>query len=142
VGSDDWEFRPGWQTRLDTRAMAQIARLRRMFSALPWWQLVPATGDELVTGGRGTELTTDEPMDVLDNDYATAARTADGRLAVVYLPTRRTISIRREAVPAATRATWVDPTSGARHPVRMASAFTSPGTNAAGDPDWILLLTS
>jgi hypothetical protein len=46
---------------------------------------VPDTQNELVTAGRGTELTTDQPKDVLENDYVTAARTPDGRLAVATI---------------------------------------------------------
>ena len=102
---------------------------------------MPDTGSELVTGGRGTELTTDEPKDVLENDYATAARTPDGRLAVVYLPTRRTISVDPAAMAAGARAAWVDPASGARRPVAMSARFTPPGPNAAGDGDWLLVLS-
>lgn len=68
--------------RLSTRAVAQVARLRALFSAMPWWRLVPDTANRLVTAGRGTEPTADGPMDVLENDYVTAARTPDGRLAV------------------------------------------------------------
>jgi hypothetical protein len=90
-----------------------------------------------VTAGRGTELTTDEPMDVLDNDYVTAARSPDGRLAVIYLPTQHTISVRRSAMAAGTRATWIDP----RRPAPMAAIFTTPGPNAGGDNDWLLVLT-
>jgi hypothetical protein len=139
-GSDDWEFHPGWEGRLGTRAVAQITRLRGLFARLPWWRLVPDTESRLVTGGRGTELTTDERLDVLDNDYATAARTPDGRLAVVYLPTGRTISVDLEAMAAGARATWVDPASGARRPVPMSASFTTPGANAGGDDDWLLVL--
>ena len=78
-GIDDWE------QRLSTTALGQIKRLRTYFSTLRWWELVPDTGNELVTGGRGTEVTTDETLDVLDSDYVTAARTPDGRLAVVAM---------------------------------------------------------
>jgi Protein of unknown function (DUF4038)/Putative collagen-binding domain of a collagenase len=141
-GSDDWEFHDGWEGRLSTRAVGQVARLRALFSAMPWWRLVPDTASRLVTAGRGTELTADEPMDVLENDYVTAARTPDGRLAVVYLPTRRTISVDPRAMVAGARAAWVDPTSGARHPVPMSAAFTSPGRNGGGDEDWLLILSS
>ena len=74
-GSDDWEFHDGWEGRLSTRAVGQVARLRALFSAMPWWRLVPDTANRLVTAGRGTELRADEPMDVLENDYVTAART-------------------------------------------------------------------
>jgi Protein of unknown function (DUF4038)/Putative collagen-binding domain of a collagenase len=141
LGTDDWDLHEGWERRLSSRALAQVARLRRLFSTLRWWELVPDTGSELVTGGRGTELTTDEPMDVLENDYVTAARTPDGRLAVVYLPSRRTISVDPTVMAAGTRAAWVDPASGARRPVPMAASFTPPGGNAAGDDDWLLVLT-
>jgi Protein of unknown function (DUF4038)/Putative collagen-binding domain of a collagenase len=141
-GSRDWAFHPGWERRLSTRSLTQVTRLRRLFSTLRWWQLVPDTAGQLVTAGRGTRLVADQPMDVLENDYVTAARTADGRLAVVYLPTRRTISVNRAAMAAGTRAAWVDPASGRRRPVPMSATFTTPGRNAAGGHDWLLLLSS
>jgi hypothetical protein len=140
-GSDDWDLHDGWERRLSTRALTQITRLRKLFSTLRWWELVPDTGNRLVTGGRGTQLTTDEPKDVLENDYVTAARTPDGRLAVVYLPARHTISVDRSAMATGTRAAWVDPTSGRRRPVPMTASFTTPGRNAAGRDDWLLVLT-
>jgi hypothetical protein len=142
VGSDDWEFHDGWERRLSTPALTQIRRLRELFSTLAWWRLVPDTAGELVTGGRGPELTTDQPMDVLESDYVTAARTPGGRLAVIYLPSRRAISVNPSAMAAGTRATWIDPTSGARRPVPMAATFTPPGANADGDGDWLLVLSS
>src|SRR5919197_5435221 len=142
-GSDDWDFHDiGWERRLSSHAVTQITRLRALFSALRWWQLVPDTGNELVTAGRGTNLTGDEPMDVLDNDYVTAARTPDRRLAVIYLPTQRTISVNPSAMAAGTRAAWIDPASGARRPVAMSATFTTPGRNADGRTDWLLVLSS
>ena len=140
-GSHDWSFHPGWERRLSTRGLTQVTGLRKLFSTLRWWELMPDTANELVTAGRGTELTTDDPMDVLENDYVTAARTPDGHLAVVYLPTGRTISVNRSAMAAGTRAAWIDPTSGRRRPVPMSPTFTTPGRNAAGGHDWLLLLT-
>jgi uncharacterized protein DUF4038 len=77
---------------------------------------------------------------VPENDYATAARTPDGRLAVVDLPTGRTISVAPEAMAAGARAPWVDPVSGARRAVPMTASFTTPGANAGGDGDWLLVL--
>ncbi len=144
-GSDDWEFHDGWEGRLSTPALTQITRLRALFSTLAWWELVPDTANELITGGRGTELPTDEGtdfQDVLDNDYVTAARTPDGRLAVIYLPTQRTISVNTSAMLAGTHAEWIDPTSGSKRPVPMSETFTTPGPNADGSNDWLLLLTS
>jgi hypothetical protein len=141
-GGDDWEFHDGWERRLSTPALTQITRLRTLFSTLPWWQLVPDTTSELVTAGRGTELTTDEPKDVLDNDYVTAARSPDGRLAVIYVPTQRTISVNPSAMATGARAAWIDPASGTSHPVPMSENFTTPGTNAGGSNDWLLVLSS
>ena len=140
-GSHDWSFHPGWERRLSTRGLTQVTGLRKLFSTLRWWELMPDTANELVTAGRGTELATDEPKDVLENDYVTAARTPDGRLTVVYLPTGRTISVNRSAMAAGTRAAWIDPTSGRRRPVPMSPTFTTPGRNAVGGHDWLLLLT-
>lgn len=142
VGSDDWEFHPGWEQRLSTPAVAQIGRLRALFSGLTWWELAPDTTNELVTAGRGTEVTTDRPMDVLDSDYVTAAKTRDGRLAVIYIPTARTISVSPSALASGARAEWIDPVSGERRPAPMSATFTTPAANAGGDGDWLLLLTS
>ena len=142
VGSHDWAFHDGWEQRLSTPAVTQIERLRNLISGLPWWQLVPDTSDMVVTRGRGIQLKTDDPMDVLDNDYVTAAKAPDGRFAVIYLPTQRTISLNRAALSAGCRAVWTDPTSGTSRSVPMSNTFTTPGTNAGGDTDWLLLFTS
>jgi hypothetical protein len=40
-GSDDWEFHPGWEGRLDTAAVDQLGRLRELFESFRWWELVP-----------------------------------------------------------------------------------------------------
>jgi hypothetical protein len=141
-GSDDWEFHPGWQERLSTPAVTQIRRLRDLFARMPWWQLVPDTRDHLVITGRGTRLVGDEAVDVLQNDYVTAARTPSGRLAVVYVPSRRTITVDRGSLASGVRATWVDPASGARHAVPMSDRFTTPGPNQGGDTDWLLVLST
>jgi hypothetical protein len=142
MGSDDWEFHDGWQQRLDTTAVTQIQRLRKLFSDLPWWELVPDTKNELVTAGRGTEVTSDRSIDVLESDFVTAARIPNGQLAVIYLPASGTISVNPAAMAPGTRATWVDPTSGATRSAPMATKFTAPGVNAGGDQDWLLLLRS
>jgi hypothetical protein len=139
-GSDDWEFHPGWEKRMSTPAVTQVRRSRDLFSRLRWWQLVPDTHDRLVTAGRGKQPEEDDALDVLQNDYVTAARTPSGRLAVVYLPSRRTITVNRGSLAAGTQATWVDPVSGVEQSVPMSATFTTPGENASGDGDWLLLL--
>ena len=141
-GSDDWEFHDGWEGRLNTDAVTQLHRLHDLFGQLPWWSLVPDTTSMLVTAGRGIAVTEEARVDVLDNDYVTAARSPDGELAVVYLPGAHTITVDRTALAAGAKAVWVDPANGANRPVPMADTFTTPGPNADGDNDWLLCITA
>jgi len=141
-GSDDWEFHPGWQKRMSTPAVAQVGRLRDLFSRLRWWQLVPDTRDRLVTAGRGNQSKDDDALDVLQNDYVTAAKTPSGRLAVVFVPSQRTITVDPGPLATTARAIWVDPVSGAERSVPMSNHFTTPGENAGGETDWLLVLSA
>ena len=133
-GSEDWEFHAGWEERLSTPAVTQVRRLRDLFARLSWWQLVPDTDNRLVTGGRGTRLSGDDALDVLENDYVTAAKTPSGRLAVVYVPTRRVITVDRAALAAGVGAQWVDPVSGARRSVPMLAASPLRARTPAATP--------
>jgi hypothetical protein len=139
-GTDDWEFLPGWQNRLDSEAIRQVSSLREFMTGLPWWDLVPDDRDPIVTGGRGERVSDDAFRDVLASDDVTAARTPDGRTALVYVPTSRTITLDlRRLVPDAT-AFWVDPVTTARHSVPLTTHLTTPGQNSGGNGDWLLLV--
>lgn len=142
AGSRDWLFAPGWESRLDTTSVSQIQGIRTWFQQHPWWQLVPDDQDPLITAGRGTQASQYDPIDVLDSDYATAARTPDGKFAVAYVPTARTITIDTAKLVAPFSATWVDPTAADDHSVPAvvdgAGEVTTPGSNSAGGEDWLL----
>ncbi|UTM39891.1 DUF4038 domain-containing protein (plasmid) [Rhodococcus pyridinivorans] len=144
-GSDDWEFLDGWESRLDTPAVTQLAAIRELWQSWSWWQLVPDVDQPLVAAGRGTRSTDDEMLDVLDNDYVTAARTPDGSLAVVYVPTRRTIRLDLSLVPQTATLAWIDP-ADATGPSQVAEIdrdgnVSTPGPNNDGDEDWLLVIT-
>lgn len=140
AGSRDWKFDPGWQDRLDSPGVEQISTARKIVAKMPWWELVPDRA--LVTSGQGTFLPDDKEVDVLDNDYATAARTNDGRFAVVYIPTGRTLTIDRGKVQAGAQARWVDPTTGGSRDAGSGDSFITPGSNAAGNGDWLLVIST
>ncbi|MCT7291176.1 glycoside hydrolase family 140 protein [Rhodococcus pyridinivorans] len=144
-GSDDWEFPDGWETRLDTPAVAQLRAIRELWQSWPWWELVPDIDEPLVVAGRGTPWTSDEMIDVLDDEYVTAARTPDGSLAVVYLPTQRTIRLDPALVPEEATLEWVDPAdaTGPRQPATSDENgdIPIPGPNTDGDGDWLLVIT-
>ncbi|MGF0117901.1 DUF4038 domain-containing protein [Promicromonospora sp. Marseille-Q5078] len=135
-GTDDWEFLPGWQDRMRSAGAEQVARLRDVVASLPWWTLVPDDGS-LLTGGAGGNP---DAFDQLESDLATAAASPDGDLALVYVPTHRTITLDVGRLAEGARAWWVDPTTGEPAPATLAASMTTPGANAAGDHDWLLVL--
>jgi Protein of unknown function (DUF4038)/Putative collagen-binding domain of a collagenase len=142
-GSDDWEFHPGWEARLNTPAVTQLQKIRDLFAARTWWTLVPDDQDQLVTEGRGTKLTEDVEQDVLDNDYATGARSPDGSWAVIYVPTARTLTIDTSRFSLPWTANWIDPADASGPPTAAVidgGRVTTPRANSDGGPDWLLLI--
>jgi hypothetical protein len=153
-----WSLTPGWDGYIDTPGVAQLAIWKDFFTALPWQDLVPDQHHETLTAGYGTfgsdevhfdrqQLTAQMDPKVSESDYATAARTSDGAYAVVYMPTARTITVDMARLSGPAAAEWFDPSVGsyqviAGSPFANAGSreFTPPGTNAAGDSDWVLLL--
>ena len=69
--------------------------------------------------------------------HATAAATPDGSLAIVYIPTARTVSIDTKALAPGVKARWFDPTNGSYRDAQ--APFTTPGKNSAGEEDWVLV---
>ena len=138
AGSRDWTFGSGWEQRLDSDGVRQIVLVRRLAESVPWWDLVPDS--QLIVAGAGTFLPEHSEVDVLDNDYATAARTTDSRLAVIYVPAPRTLTIDSARLSSRLQAAWVDPSTGEQSEAGVGPDFTPPDRNAAGDGDWLLVL--
>jgi hypothetical protein len=140
-----WQFLPGWKSNLDTPGSRQMRYLLKLFSGVEWWQLVPDELHTLLTAGFGT-FTPNGNVD--SSDYVTAARTPDGKLAIAYLPTVRTVTIDTSQLAANPAARWYDPTAGTFTPASPLSksggveTFRPPDKNSAGDGDWLLVLTA
>jgi hypothetical protein len=141
-GSDDWEFRPGWEGRLDTLAVAQLGRMRRFFESLDWPALVPDESDDVIVGGRGEPVGAGVEVGIMDSDHLTAARAGDSLVA--YVPTARTVTVDPAKLAQPPTARWVDPADATAPPVEVAvdasGEIPSPGRNSAGAEDWLLLL--
>ncbi|QYN34471.1 glycoside hydrolase family 140 protein [Pseudonocardia sp. DSM 110487] len=141
-GSDDWEFHPGWEGRLDTPAVAQLGRLRQFFESLDWQALVPDESDEILVGGRGAPVAAGVEVGIMGSDYVTAAR-AGGSL-VAYVPTARAVTVDPAKLAQPPTARWVDPADATAPPLEAAvgpsGTVTTPGRNSAGGEDWLLLL--
>jgi chitodextrinase len=137
-------FTSGWTANLDTPGAAQIGMLRRFFESFRWYDLIPDQSHALVTSGFGTATSSGL---IATNDYATAARTADGTLAVVYLPKGRTVTVDMTRLAGSVSARWFDPSNGAYVPISGSPfantgsrSFAVPGATSDGDTDWVLLL--
>ena len=133
-----WQFSNNWKSQLDTPGASQMAYLMALFESRRWYDLVPDQTGTVVTSGRGT---------FGDWDYATAGRTPDGTLAIAYVPSARTLTVALSELSGPVTARWYDPSagtfadiSGSPFPNTGAVSFTSPGNNADGDEDWVLVL--
>jgi hypothetical protein len=134
-----WPFLPGWKSQLDTPGATQMKHVQALFEPRRWFELVPDQDHTLVTDGYGK---------FGEFDYVSAARTPDGRLAIVYIPDRRTISIDMSKLSRTIIARWYDPAAGkfsAADAPRLGKTgrqFSTPGDNAdgPGNQDWVLVL--
>lgn len=138
AGTRLWRFEPNWREVLNVESVRQAPLIRRLMEPRPWWRLVPDTRHELVTGGYGQWK---------QADHVAAALADDGALAVVYLPSGGTIQVAMDRFHGPVTAQWFDPASGRYRSIEGSPLsreggkdFTSPGGNAAGEPDWVLVL--
>jgi hypothetical protein len=144
-----WPFEKGWKDKLDTPGARQMTHVQNLFGPRAWHQLVPDQKHSFVTAGYGTfdDATTEGNRYVMTSDYATAARTPDGALAMAYLPSVRTVKVDMTQLAAPAAARWYDPSRGAFTAIEGSPlpntgerSFTPPGNNGDGDGDWVLVL--
>jgi hypothetical protein len=143
-----WSLQDGWKSYLGSVGTVQFGYCRDLLESRPWYSLVPDQGHTLVTGGYGTYASGGTPSySTSENDYVTAAATADGKLALAYIPTARTITVDMAKLTASVTAHWFDPTSGAYLAIAGSPfantgsrSFTTPATRADGSSDWVLVL--
>lgn len=138
---DVWRPNSNWQTVLNTTALSQLKAIHDAFLAIDWWKLVPDQANTFLTSGQGTKPTSGTQdggtVDPLESTYATAAVAADGSVGVVYVPTGRSFTVGLSRLGFNRSAYRVDPTNGAVTSLAVASSYTSPGNNAAGQSDWL-----
>ncbi len=131
-----------WRKHLDTQSSRDMARLNGFIGSIKWFNLVPSELDgmrRLITSGGST---------VSSSNYVAAAATPDGSLLVAYVPPAHsgTITVDMAALSGPSSARWFDPTSAASTNSMTGlintgtRVFTVPGTNSAGQGDWVLVL--
>ena len=110
---------------------AQIMQLKA------WQKLVPKTDTSLVTTALGSGASTISP-----------ALASDGSFAYIYTGSGSGFTVNLAAFTIGSiPARWYDPTNGSSQAATGSpfsntgtNAFTTPGTNAGGDSDWVLVL--
>ena len=118
-----WLFDPGWKEQVASDGAAGIARWGAFFRSVDWSTLVPDYDRTLVSSGRG---------EARGLNQIGAARSEDGRLAIVYVPEQRPVRIETDVLAGpAVVATWFEPASGKRLPggvltVNGAAVLTAP----------------
>lgn len=138
-----WGFLDGWQSALDSPGIEQLQYLYNLFTSRQWWKLVPDQNHSVVIAGYGTFATTGS---IHENDYVTAAGNPDGSLVIAYCPVSTTITVDMTKMKGLTRAVWFDPSNGTSTAIKPAlpntgtHQFTTPGVNADGNQDWVLIL--
>lgn len=154
---DVWEFatdkwwsgfnfgHASWQKALNSPGTLDMVRLSQLLDSVPWFDLVPgalAGTKNFVTSGEGNYG---------EADYITEAATANGKVLLAYIPPTsnpsRALTVDLALLKGSARARWFDPASGKFSdipgnplPARGTMRFTTPGKNAAGATDWVLVL--
>jgi hypothetical protein len=168
-----WMLQKGWEANLDTPGVIQLSYMKNLFVSRNWHDLVPDQTHTVVTAGydRFSCIVGKFVVDVgkgqgsllskafgriqkysgigsiTSNTCATAARTSDGSLVMVYMPTIRAITLDMSKLTGTTTVRWYDPTSGEYADVKGSPfanegsrQFAPPGANKSGEGDWVLVL--
>ena len=131
-GSANWSFPDGWRDRLDLPGATSLEHLRSLMEARQWWSLRPDLGDRLVTDGRG---------EYARNDLVVAAIGDDESSCLVYIPTRRTITINLPLLkPGKKRFLWFDPRAGSLSSPQEVEGGPAVTFSSPGEGDWVLIL--
>lgn len=142
-----WSFDAGWASHLgDYDGLNQIQYLTALLETCNWWEFALDTAHSILTNGYGS-YANGETDDIDTNDYAPCAYLSGVDLAMIYMPTNRTMTVDMSQFSGTVTARWFDPTSG-DYEVDVASPlansgtheFSHAGTNDAGDADWVLVL--
>lgn len=127
-----WGFDAGWEAALNSEGARSMEHLRALFESRPWHELIPDQSHRVVTDGLG---------EFRGLDYLAAARTADRRTAIAYIPTRRAFTVDMSQIAGTqARAWWFDPRSGQVRPEGTAGTTGRRQFRTPGDGDWVLVV--
>ena len=110
-GSDNWHLPDNWREVLQYPGAFSMEPLRRRMEERRWYEYVPDPDHRVLTQGAG---------DFASNDYAIVAVHPNGRAAMIYVPSPRTLEIDLRSLARGARTiTIVEPESGLKKRVPM-----------------------
>jgi chitodextrinase len=119
-----------WQQQLDSTGSRTVAHVGRLFLSRPFNDLVPDQAHTVVTAGYQSGLS-----------YAAAARTSSGGTVIVYMPSRRTITVDMTKVSGTmARAWWFNPSTAQTTLIGDFATSGSRQFTPATFGDWVLVL--
>lgn len=127
-----WDFPKGWRRGLGSSGSRSMQHFGRLLRSRRWDLLVPDTDGTVLVQGAG-------PID--GAGFAAAARTVDGRTVLIYVPTRRALTVDMGQISGSAAAGWwYNPANGkatalGSFPTRGPRQFTPPSA-----ADWVLVL--
>ncbi len=122
---------PPWHEAIQRPGATQMGYLVDLFKSFPWWQLRP--DPDLI-------VVQPEPDD--PSNYIAAARTPEGREALVYLPRGGRVALRADRLVDDPRSSWFDPRNGETSDAKP-EAVDDPKSlvfQAPSDQDWVLTI--
>ena len=127
-----WMFGPGWEQALDSPGIHGLSMFGEFFRSIQWADLQPDLDHAMISAGRGESRGLDQ---------VGAARSADGRLGVIYVPAQRPITVEAGVLAGPlVRVTWFDPVSGEHLPGGLFATGESAVLTSPFREDAVLLL--
>ena len=140
-----WHFGKGWETSLDGPGSRGMTRFAEAFRDMPWWKLVPEAAPSVSWDPRlqGPKLLLSGHGEARGLDFCSIARTADGRLAMAYMPTARKLTLDASVLAGPTvRLKWFDPIRGGWRDGGERNSGTPIEVEPPGEQDWLLAIES
>jgi hypothetical protein len=116
-----------WNIAKDLPGAFSMKYLHEFFKSIDWWRLTPAP-----------ELISEQPGKNDASKFIAAAKSAEGDLAVIYLPEGGTVEVKTDLLKKGLAARWFHPRTGGF--LEADKILQSPQTFEAADRnDWVLL---
>ena len=138
-----WWFSDGWEDWLDSAGSRGMAHFAAAFQGRRWFDLVPdpAEGVAWNPSWQGRRLIMAGLGESRGLDFCAAARTPDGQLAMIYMPSARRLTLDLSLVSGRlAHVTWFDPIGGRWLDGGSLPVKASVDVDPPSAQDWLLVI--